>query len=212
MSDAPISELFDQLAEEYDTLRVEVGWKPWAHIFEALGERDVWGMNVLDIGCASGEVAEGLMDRGAQVVGLDVSAEMGKIAQERVPGLIFIEHDLADPIPFPDDTFDFTLALGCVEFVEDIEAACREMVRVTKPGGVLLYVIELCGPGYALGEARSIVLYEVWSRHRRTREEIQTTAREILVDPRFDEVPAYFEEDTEAQIMYLRVIGTAPGA
>lgn len=209
--DQPIGALFDDLAQEYDQLRREVGWNPWPHLGLALGQGELRGLRVLDLGCASGEVAQRLTERGAQVIGVDASEQMLALACRRVPQARFVLQDVREPLPFAADSFDLTVALGCLEFVPNLEQVCREMVRVTRPGGTLLYVVELCGPGLALGEQRHIRLYESWSRWRRTRAEVEATACALLHQPSFAVVPAYYEEEAQAQITYLRVIGQAPG-
>lgn len=211
LSEQPIGALFDDLAQEYDQLRRDVGWNPWPHLGAALGQGSLRGLQVLDLGCASGEVAQGMTDRGALVVGVDASEQMLTLARRRVPRARFILQDVREPLPLKDDSFDLTFALGCLEFVPNLEQVCQEMVRVTRPGGTLLYVVELCGPGLALGEQRQIRLYESWSRWRRTRAEVEATARALLDNPSFAVVPAYYEEEAQAQITYLRVIGQAPG-
>lgn len=46
----------------------------------------------------------------------------------------------AEALPYEDDHFDCTVAISTLEYVPDIESACREIRRVLKPGGVLAVV------------------------------------------------------------------------
>jgi hypothetical protein len=71
--------------------------------------------------------------------------------------------------------------------------------------------VELCGPGLALGQTRQVRLYDAWSRWRRTRAEVEACACALMDEPAFAVVPAYYEEEAQAQITYLRVVGQAPG-
>ena len=57
---------------------------------------------VLDVGCGSAFLSRYL--RG-EIVGLDQSAEMLRIARERLPSAAFVRGD-AIPLPFPDRSFD----------------------------------------------------------------------------------------------------------
>jgi SAM-dependent methyltransferase len=46
----------------------------------------------------------------------------------------------AERMPYPDGHFDCIVAVSALEFVEDIESAAREILRVLKPGGRLVLV------------------------------------------------------------------------
>jgi SAM-dependent methyltransferase len=53
-----------------------------------------------------------------------------------VPGVEVVVSG-AEVMPFPDAAFDVTLSQLVVNFIGDAEAGVREMVRVTRPGGVI---------------------------------------------------------------------------
>ncbi len=44
-------------------------------------------------------------------------------------------------LPFPDDSFDAILCTQVLEHAEDVEQVCDEMVRVLKPGGLLIVTV-----------------------------------------------------------------------
>jgi ubiquinone/menaquinone biosynthesis C-methylase UbiE len=46
----------------------------------------------------------------------------------------------AEAMPYPDAHFDCLLAISAIEFIPDLEAACREMWRVLRPDGKLVIV------------------------------------------------------------------------
>jgi len=72
---------------------------------------DLAGASVLDAGCGSGAQAEWLLDRGADVVGIDLSPRMIEEARRRCQDRgTFLVADLAEPQPskealerFPSD-------------------------------------------------------------------------------------------------------------
>lgn len=75
----------------------------------------------------------------ANVTGLDQSRAFIASARSLDPEnarLIFDEGE-ATALPFADQTFDATLSLLVVNFIPDAERAIREMVRVTKPNGIV---------------------------------------------------------------------------
>ena len=208
---APIEALFDQLAAEYDELRREVGWDPWPHLDEFLGRGPLTGRAILDVGCATGEVCQRLIRRGAQVTGLDVSAQMCALARQRAPRARIIRHDLnVSPLPVEPSSFDHVLALGCLEFCHDLEGTLRELVGALRPGGTLLGVIELCGPGRLGGQARVVSLYEQWRRYRMTWEQAEALVRAHLEALTLDEVPGYLQDEHGQGVRYMRVMGARP--
>lgn len=204
---APISALFDDLAQDYDELRREVGWDPWPHIREALGDGPLTSLEILDAGCASGETCQLLTRRGAKMTGLDISPQMCQIARKRAPRANILQHDLQAPLPFKDQSFDAVFALGVMEFCSDIEATFKELIRVLKPQGTLLCVIELCGEGLIGGNARTIPLYEDWRRYRLSEPEAHTIANANLNQYQIIRVQGYLQDEHNKHTQYARIIG-----
>ena len=102
------------------------------------------GLAVLDVGSGTGtdtcEVARSVTPNGS-VVGLDRSARMVEEARRRASELglaaEFIEGDAAE-LPFPDATFDRSRAERVLAFLPDPAPAVRELVRVTRPDGLVV--------------------------------------------------------------------------
>jgi SAM-dependent methyltransferase len=104
---------------------------------------DVAGRQILDAGCGSGPIAAALRDRGATVTGFDSSAGMLELARRRLgPDADLHLADLADPLPFPDDTFDDVIASLVLHYLEDWTRPLAELRRVLKPGGRLIAAVE----------------------------------------------------------------------
>ena len=70
------------------------------------------------------------------MAGVDPSASFVAAAAARHPWAD-IRHGVAEHLPFDDDIFAATLAELVVHFMTDAAAGAREMVRVTRPGGVV---------------------------------------------------------------------------
>jgi SAM-dependent methyltransferase len=102
---------------------------------------DVEGLAVLDVGCGPGLYAEELVARGARrVVGVDVSAEMVRLARERVRGPVaFHCQDLQTPLSWAaDGEFDAAVMPLVIHHLDDRVAALREIARVLRSGGRLV--------------------------------------------------------------------------
>jgi SAM-dependent methyltransferase len=95
---------------------------------------DVGGRRVLDVGCGGGQTTRWLAERGADVVGFDLSAEQLRLARA-MGGARVVRAD-AEALPFADGTFDLACsAYGALPFVADSARVMREVARVLRPGG-----------------------------------------------------------------------------
>lgn len=108
-------------------------------LLDAVGIEE--GMRVLDIGTGSGgSVAIPAAKRGAEVVGSDITSVHFDAGRARAEAagveLEWVEADALD-LPFDDGSFDRVLSTFGHMFAPDHAQAAAEMVRVTKPGGVI---------------------------------------------------------------------------
>ena len=96
------------------------------------------GQRVLDVGCGPGALTAELVRRtGAEgVSAVEPSASFAAAVRERLPG-VDVRRSAAEQLPFPDDTFDASLAQLVVHFMTDPVRGLREMSRVTRPGGMV---------------------------------------------------------------------------
>lgn len=97
----------------------------------------VSGLDVADLGCGTGQHAVRLAEAGAKVTAVDFSPGMLGRARER-PGsgrVRFIQRDLSEPLPLPDDAFDRVLCSCALEHVEKLDVAFGQMARICRPSG-----------------------------------------------------------------------------
>lgn len=102
------------------------------------------GKNVLDVGCAYGYLMDVLADRGANVIGIDLSAWAISQAQVLFPSLTFNQNDFLTS-PYSNNQFNLTVICGTLECMNnDIEIGLflNEIRRVTKPNGIMYFLIE----------------------------------------------------------------------
>jgi len=106
---------------------------------------------VLDVGTGTARLPRALFFQPAfhgDVVGLDLSRRMlahaVRLTRPYADRLTLIWYD-ACTLPFLDGTFDAVTCLEVLEFTPDPQAVLQELVRVLRPGGVLL-VTNRVGP------------------------------------------------------------------
>ncbi len=94
----------------------------------------VGGMALLDACCGPGVIASAALARGADVTGVDFSAEVVALARREVDGAGFHEGDV-QALPFDDNRFDAVVCGYGIIHVPDPARALAELRRVLKPGG-----------------------------------------------------------------------------
>lgn len=97
------------------------------------------GQDVLDVACGTGIVTRHAADRvgaGGHVTGLDLNPAMLAVASRLRPDITWRQGDVA-ALPFDHDCFDVVTCQAAAMFFPDLDAALREMRRVTRPGGAV---------------------------------------------------------------------------
>lgn len=114
---------------------------PLEYSFHLLG--DVRGKTVLEYGCGDGTNTLPLALRGARVVALDISADLIKIAHERLrvngvtSGVEFVVGSAHD-LPLADDSVDVVFGMAILHHL-DLALSAREVRRVLRPGGRAIF-------------------------------------------------------------------------
>jgi SAM-dependent methyltransferase len=98
------------------------------------------GMNVLDLGCGDGTTAIPEAQAGADVLGVDIAANLVAAGNRRAraQGLAncrFQEGDASNLSDLADGTFDLVVSIFGAMFAPKPFEVAKEMVRVTRPGG-----------------------------------------------------------------------------
>lgn len=90
--------------------------------------KDPEGALILDIGCGSGISTERILDNGNYVIGVDISEEMLRLAQNRVEAIMygteaagkfcdFATVDIGEGLPFQSATFDYAISVSVLQWL-----------------------------------------------------------------------------------------------
>ena len=98
------------------------------------------GDQILDAGAGNGELVRELnaeySPRGMNILGIEYSEEGRRLAHER-KGTTLLAGSILD-LPLLDETCAVSIALDVLEHVEDDAKAFSELLRVTRPGGIVI--------------------------------------------------------------------------
>jgi ubiquinone/menaquinone biosynthesis C-methylase UbiE len=132
----------DDVASEYDAKRFSRGGRlidrrEKRAVLEALSP--IEDRQVLEIACGTGRFTVMLAERGADVVGLDISSAMLSQGREKARAadvadrIEFLRGDAAR-LPFPDDHFDTVFAMRFFHLADTPAKFLAEMSRVSAGG------------------------------------------------------------------------------
>ena len=90
---------------------------------------------ILDVPSGHGAFAQELLKAGySDIDCLDINADSFALKDPRVR---FVQHDVANRLPYPDGHFDYVFSIEGIEHLESPWMFVKELCRVLKPGGRL---------------------------------------------------------------------------
>lgn len=153
------AEVFDEVGARYEEVFADVPGQLAA--LDWLVDRLPPGARVLDVGSGTGRpAAERLVRAGLDVTGIDVSAQIVRVARERVPGARFVQADVRT-FQAPGGGYDAVCAFFPLLVMDQPEVAdaLTRMASWVAPGGALALAT-------VPGDIRSLDI--VWMGHRVT--------------------------------------------
>ena len=130
---SPAGSVFDALADDYDAARPNYPSALYDAIDRLAHRLD--GARVIEIGAGTGIATQGLRQRGADVLAIDIGPQMLRKLRARLPGQ-HVALARAEALPVPDASADLVCAAQAWHWV-DPERGPREVQRVLRRGGAL---------------------------------------------------------------------------
>jgi ubiquinone/menaquinone biosynthesis C-methylase UbiE len=136
-----IMNTYDEIADDFDPTRPH----PWPETVEFVKILHK-GIRILDLGCGNGRNSVFLAEQAFQVVGIDFSVNMLKIATQKSIEIknenrpTFIQADIME-LPFRSSTFDAALFIAALHHIPNESyrlRAMEELYRSLKPGAKAL--------------------------------------------------------------------------
>lgn len=111
----------------------------WSRRVKMIGGHLKPGMTILELGCGAGYFTKELARSGAEIVAIDVSADLLEIAKANCPASN-VRYEIQDAcaLTYSDTAFDSVVGSSILHHLE-IEPALREIRRVLKTGGTIYF-------------------------------------------------------------------------
>lgn len=139
-----LMEAYKDWASDYDTDTVD-NFGYVAHVASAnalnkmVEKKDAY---ILDAGCGTGLVGEELARKGYDTMdALDYSKEMLDEAEQKKIYRRLFQADLSKPLDIETDRYDAVVCTGTFTYGHVKASAFDELVRITKPGGIICFTI-----------------------------------------------------------------------
>lgn len=140
------------------------------------------GDKVLEVGCGGGLTFLNLHDIYREISGLDLTADVDVVASvfERQGIKVHLKKGNIVDMPYGDATFDTVLLISILEHLKpsELERATREIFRVLKPDGHLVYGVPVERPLMVL--MFRLLGYDIHKEHFSTERQIADAVREIF--------------------------------
>lgn len=134
-----VSEAAARVYEEHYLPALFEEWTPV--VTEAAQIQD--SHTVLDVACGTGVLATAILERvgsNGSVFGIDVNEGMLNIARSKSSRIVWKESP-AELLPFEDSSFDRVVCQFGLMFFQNQEKSLREMMRVLRPDGLLVFIV-----------------------------------------------------------------------
>ena len=137
-----LAQRYDEWAKEYEPdLLPEnyAGPEPAVEVLVKYVSKDA---KILDAGAGTGLVGQILHQRGyLQLEAMDLSAGMLEEARKKNVYKFLHQGVLGKPLDFPSDSFDAIISVGTFTFGHAPSSGFDELLRITKPGGYIVFTI-----------------------------------------------------------------------
>lgn len=132
------SRFYDSIASDFDVIMNHYDLRRRLEVIfdQLLAGKNLEGRRLLDAGCGTGYFSQRALTTGARVTSVDIGVNLLKEARKKGAAQP-VASDITN-LSFADESFDVVVSSECIEHTPSPETAVAELVRVLRPGGILV--------------------------------------------------------------------------
>ena len=142
-----VEELFDVFASDFDDVLSELNYDSPKIIAKYLQEnyllKNDKKISVLDLGCGSGLCGKYIKKtfKKSQITGVDISAQMLKVAEEKKVYDLLIKSDITNCFDGENISFDVVVASDVLTYFGDLNSVFKKVASLVCKNGVFIFTI-----------------------------------------------------------------------
>jgi predicted TPR repeat methyltransferase len=142
-----VIDLYDRYADQYDQhVARALKYRTPELLSDAIARcAPTSGLDILDLGCGTGLLGARLRARARTLTGVDISANMLKVAQRRKIYDELVCDDLVDFLRTRSDEFDIAVAADVFAYIGDLSDVFLAVRGRLRPGGFFCFSVEAGG-------------------------------------------------------------------
>jgi len=144
----PVDAWYDEHLEGEDTYHTQV---ILPNLLRLVGPKA--GMTILDVACGQGFFAKHLSEKGASILGVDISTELIARATVNAPRAQFFTSPANNLSMINSDSVNHAILTLAIQNIEDVGGVCKEVARVLRPKGA--FTIIMNHPAFRIPKASS---------------------------------------------------------
>ncbi len=184
-SDAPVSKIRQTVRAGRDEMRA---------ILLSRLPSDLSGQRVLDAGCGVGQLSAALAERGAEVVGIDISPNLLEVARDRTPASLLpsIRFEAGDMLDAAWGEFDYVVAMDSLihykpadiaQALARLQARTRNAVVFTvAPKTPMLTAMHIAGKAFPRSDRSPAIVPQSIPRLERELSKLDETKTAMLTE------------------------------
>ncbi len=143
-----VEHFYNTLSKDYDRVTTETPetWTPNRFLLEMLRKSESTAETLLDLGAGTGQTIQNVTEvyPDIEVTAIDASGQMlSEIPLKGIRAQLIRGDMVKEIVKLPDNSYSLVVAIGCLEFVEDLKPLFQNIYRTLQPDGNLYFTYEL---------------------------------------------------------------------